>query len=151
MFSLFVFDLDGTLVDSRQDIADAANDLVESYGASRLPEERIGRMVGEGAATLVARVFDAVGVQKPVEALDRFLALYGQRLLRHTRPYAGIPEVLDAVERRASLAVLTNKPRTPTLEILSGLGLARHFKPDAIVGGDDAFPRKPDPAGLLHL
>ena len=60
-FSLFVFDLDGTLVDSRRDIAESANALLESCGAAPLPEERIGRMVGDGAATLVARAFAAAG------------------------------------------------------------------------------------------
>jgi phosphoglycolate phosphatase len=150
-FSLFVFDLDGTLIDSRQDIADAANRLIESCGFERLPAEQIGRMIGEGAATLVARVFATVGAAAPPDALDRFLALYEDGLLRHTRAYGGIPEVLAAVAERASMAVLTNKPLVPTLEILEGLDLARHFRREAIIGGDGSFPRKPDPDGLLHL
>jgi len=148
---LIVFDLDGTLIDSRRDLADAANALLESEGAAPLSEERIGRMVGDGAATLVARAFEASGVERPADALERFLALYDARLLNHTRPYPGIPEVLEALGLRSPLAVLTNKPLASTRRILAGLGLARHFPDNAVVGGDGPFPRKPDPAGLLHL
>jgi phosphoglycolate phosphatase len=150
-FRLVVFDLDGTLVDSRRDIADAANALLEACGAAPLPEDRIGRMVGDGAATLVARAFVASGIEQPPDALDRFVAIYGRRLLNHTRPYPGMAEVLDALGSRARLAVLTNKPIAATREILAGLALARYFPEDAVLGGDGRFPRKPDPAGLLHL
>jgi phosphoglycolate phosphatase len=148
---LIVFDLDGTLVDSRKDIADAANLLIESCGAAPLPEETIGRMVGDGAATLVARAFEAVGQSPPPDALARFLDLYGQRLLVHTRPYPDMPEVLEALTRRAPLAVLTNKPLAATREILSGLDLARYFPASRVLGGDGPLPRKPEPAGLLSL
>ena len=150
-FRLIVFDLDGTLIDSRRDLADAANVLLESCGAGPLSEEQIGRMVGDGAATLVARVFEASGLEQPADALERFLALYDQRLLDHTRPYPGMLEVLEVLGLRATLAVLTNKPLASTRRILAGLDLARHFAEDAVVGGDGPFPRKPDPAGLRHL
>jgi phosphoglycolate phosphatase len=151
MFQLIVFDLDGTLIDSRRDIADAANATLVACGGQPLPEERIGRMVGDGAAVLVARAFEAAGIERPADALDRFLALYDDRLLRHTRPYPGIPDVLSALGARATLAVLTNKPLKATRAILEGLALARHFEPGRVVGGDGPFPRKPDPAGLQHL
>ena len=148
---LFVFDLDGTLVDSRRDIADAANALLVSCGAEPLPEEQIGRMVGDGAARLVARAFEASGVERPPDALERYLACYDGRLLNHTCPYDGIPAVLDALRPRAALAVLTNKPMASTRRILDGLDLARYFPADAVIGGDGPFPRKPDPAALRHL
>jgi phosphoglycolate phosphatase len=147
---LIVFDLDGTLVDSRRDLAESANELLEHCGGSPLGEEAIGRMVGDGAATLVARVFAAAAVPQPVDALPRFLALYNARLLRFTRPYPGIPELLAGLQRRATLAVLTNKPRAATGEILAGLNLARYFE-SRVVGGDGPFPRKPSPDGLEHL
>src|ERR1700704_5168461 len=89
-FRLFVFDLDGTLVDSRRDLADSANLLLASAGAPPLSEEAIGHMVGDGAVTLVARVFAVAGVTAPADALARFLAIYDTRLLEHTRPYPGM-------------------------------------------------------------
>jgi phosphoglycolate phosphatase len=150
-YSLIVFDLDGTLVNSRRDIADAANALLTSCGGPPIPEAEIARMVGEGAATLLARAFRAAGIPLPSDALERYLVIYDGLLLEHTRPYVGIPEVLDQLGRRAALAVLTNKPIAPTRRILDGLDLARHFSPDAILGGDGPFPRKPDPAALLRL
>jgi phosphoglycolate phosphatase len=149
-FALIVFDLDGTLVDSRRDIAEAANTLLEECGAAPQAEEQIGRMVGDGAATLVARAFAAVGMAAPADALERFVAIYGRRLLRHTRPYPGIPDVLSRLSQRAALALLTNKPNAATREILEGLDLARYFGA-SVIGGDGPFPRKPNPSGLQHL
>jgi phosphoglycolate phosphatase len=151
MLQLIVFDLDGTLVDSRRDIAESANATLVACGAAPLPEDDIGRMVGDGAPVLVARAFAAAGVEKPADALDRFLAIYNGRLLRHTRPYDGIPELLAELEQRAALAVLTNKPIAATRAILDGLELSRYFQADQVFGGDGPFPRKPDPAGLRHL
>jgi phosphoglycolate phosphatase len=151
MFDLIVFDLDGTLIDSRRDLANSANALLQSCGAAPLPEERIGRMVGDGAATLVARVFEARGVVAPPDALSRFLALYDERLLEHTRPYDGVPGMLQIVSARARLALLTNKPLAATRRIVNGLELSRYFPDTATIGGDGPFPRKPDPAGLRHL
>jgi len=150
MVDLYVFDLDGTLVDSRRDLADSANALLEECGGAPLPEERVGRMVGDGAAVLVSRVFAAAGLPLPSDALPRFLAFYDRRLLDHTRPYAGMIETLDALRARAPMAVLTNKPLAATRRILDGLGLATFFG-DAIIGGDGPLPRKPEPAGLQHL
>ena len=150
-FSLIVFDLDGTLVDSKRDLANATNALLVECGAAPLPDDRIGRMVGDGAAVLVARAFDASGIRRPADALERFLAIYSAHLLDHTRPYPDVPEVLAALADRADLAVLTNKPIESTRRILDGLSLSRHFAPDAVVGGDGPLPRKPDPAGLRHL
>lgn len=151
MFALFVFDLDGTLVDSRRDLADSANLLLGECGAAPHTEDAIGRMVGDGAATLVARAFAAAGLTAPRDALARFLAIYDARLLEHTRPYPGVPEVLETLGQRARLALLTNKPLGATRQVLEGLDLARYFQPDGVIGGDGPFPRKPDPAGLRHL
>jgi phosphoglycolate phosphatase len=146
-----VFDLDGTLVDSRRDIAESANALLESCGARPLPEEAIGRMVGEGAATLVANAFHAAGVPRPPDAIDRFLAIYDARLLKYTRPYSRVAEVLETLASRARLAVLTNKPLAATRTILAGLDLAKYFDDGSVVGGDGRFARKPDPEGLRYL
>jgi phosphoglycolate phosphatase len=148
---LFVFDLDGTLIDSRRDIADSANDLLLLAGANPLPEQTIGRMVGDGVATLLARAFSASGREQPVDALDRFLEIYSRRLLEHTRPYPQVPQVLNALSERGRLAVLTNKPIDATRRILAGLDLARYFSDSFVIGGDGPLARKPDPAGLCHL
>jgi phosphoglycolate phosphatase len=150
-FRLFVFDLDGTLINSQRDIADAANLLLESAGAGRLPENVVAQMVGDGAATLVQRAFLAAGVPPPPDALGRFLEIYGSRLVAHTVPYPAVPAVLEVIAQRASVAVLTNKPLTLTRRILVELKLAHYFADDAVVGGGGPFPRKPDPAGLRHL
>lgn len=107
-------------------------------------------MLGEGAPVLIRRAFEAAGLgSPPAGALDAFLAIYGERLLIHTRPYAGIPEVLAALAEEHSLAVLTNKPARPARAVLDGLALSRFFR--TIVGGDGPLGKKPDPSGLLDL
>src|SRR5207237_4754519 len=125
--------------------------LLVATGGPPLPEQAIGRMVGDGAAALVARAFAATGRQAPRDALDRFLAIYDDHLLDHTRPYDGIPEVLAALRSRAALAVLTNKPLRSTRRVLAGLDLARFFSEDGVIGGDGPFARTPDPSGPPHL
>src|SRR5262245_15792575 len=93
-FRLIVFDLDGTLIDSRRDIANSANALLVDCGARPLPEALVGRMVGDGAAVLIARAFEASGIDKPADALERFITIYGRHLTDHTRPYDGVEEML---------------------------------------------------------
>jgi phosphoglycolate phosphatase len=145
-----VFDLDGTLVDSRRDLAESANAVLERFGCRPHSEEAIGRMVGDGAATLVRRAFEASGCQQPPDALERFLAIYNSRLLTFTRPYEGVTDVLTDLAPRAILAVCTNKPLDATRTILNELELAPYFG-SRVVGGDGPLPRKPDPAGLAFL
>jgi phosphoglycolate phosphatase len=148
--SLFVFDLDGTLVDSRRDIAESANAVLEECGGTPHAEEAIGAMVGDGAALLIARAFAAANVALPADALQRFLRIYDGRLLRHTVAYEGMTQVLDTLAARGTLAVLTNKPIGATQAILDGLGLAPYFA-DRVLGGDGPHPRKPDASGLRQL
>jgi phosphoglycolate phosphatase len=147
---LVVFDLDGTLVDSKRDLASATNDLVRELGGAPLTEDAVGNMVGEGASVLVARALRASGLAEDAPgALARFLELYDARLLDTTRPYPGMLDTLDALADRASLAVLTNKPARATMRLLEALELQRFFP--AVIGGDSPFGRKPDPAGLAEL
>jgi phosphoglycolate phosphatase len=149
-FPLVVFDLDGTLIDSRRDIAEAANRLVAEYGGRRLPEEQIVRMVGEGVALLVERATAAAGIHPvPERAADRFVEIYNQGLLVHTRAYSGILEVLRGLSGLTRLAILTNKPESSSVTILDALGLAPFFW--RILGGDNPWGRKPDPDALRHL
>lgn len=150
MFRLLVFDLDGTLVDSRQDLAQATNRLILEYGAQPLDQDRIVHMVGEGVEKLIGRAFAAASVAgDAARAVPRFLELYGERLLVHTRAYSGVPEALGELSQVVSLAVLTNKPRALSETILQGLGLAPFF--GEILGGDGPHARKPDPQGLNVL
>jgi phosphoglycolate phosphatase len=146
---LVAFDLDGTLIDSRRDLTDAANALLIEAGGAPLDEEQIGGMVGEGARLLVQRALTAAGIPLFAEALPRFLALYDERLLNHTRLYPGVEPVVHAARRAARVSVLTNKPIRPTERILDGLGIRGWF--DDVVGGDGPYGRKPDPAGLRAL
>jgi len=148
---LAVFDLDGTLIDSRRDLADSANVMLAGYGARRLDEEHITSMVGCGAATLVKRVMTAADVDAPLEeGLARFLAAYDERLTQYTRPYDGIPALLDELRSRpVAMALLTNKPLAQSVRILDVFGLSKYFQ--WVIGGDGPWPRKPEPDGLRFL
>jgi phosphoglycolate phosphatase len=146
---LIAFDLDGTLIDSRRDLTDAANALIVELGGAPLSEEAIGNMVGEGARLLVQRALAAARIGDVSGALQRFLALYDERLLNHTRLYAGIEVVIGRARAHARLAVLTNKPAAPSERILQALGVRDRF--EGLIGGDGAYPRKPDPSSLLAL
>jgi phosphoglycolate phosphatase len=153
MTPLVVFDLDGTLVDSRQDLADSTNAMLESLGASPLHLDRVVMMVGEGARVLVQRALEAAGLPSeggPLDdALSRFHACYRSRLLATTRPYPGISEMLGEAARLATLAMLTNKPLRPSQQLVEAFGWNAHFV--QVMGGDGEVPRKPDPGGLQQL
>lgn len=146
---LIAFDLDGTLIDSRRDLADSVNLLITELGGSPLSEEAVGRMVGEGARVLVRRALAAAGLGEVPGSMTRFLAIYDTRLLDHTRAYDGIADAVRAAREHARVAVLTNKPSAPSERILAGLGLRDLF--DDVVGGDGPLPRKPDPSSLRAL
>ena len=150
MIQLVVFDLDGTLVDSSRDLAEATNALLADLGATPLSLDAVVSLVGEGAAVLVRRALERAGLDPDTPyALERFLVHYDARLLDTTRPYAGMVEAVNAVRARHRVAVLTNKPERPTRQILQGLGIDALFSD--VIGGDSAHGRKPDPAGLLDL
>ena len=147
---LVAFDLDGTLIDSHLDLADAANATLGAFGRGPLPAATVAAMVGEGARVLIERAFRACDVTPPpTEALEVFLRLYEERLVVHTRPYAGIPATLAALSTHCRLAVLTNKPQHPAERLLDHFELARFFF--RVIGGDTAWPRKPEPAALESL
>jgi phosphoglycolate phosphatase len=150
MFSLVVFDLDGTLIDSIGDLAIAVNLLVAEHGGRVLAQAEVATMVGEGARLLVSRAFAAAGVTSdPHAVLPRFAEIYESLLPGQTRPYPGVPAMLDGAGRVATLAVLSNKPTSATRKILALLGIDHHFL--EILGGDGPFPRKPHADGLRHL
>lgn len=147
---LLVFDLDGTLVDSMEDLTTAVNAALAAVapGAWPLPRARVRALIGSGARNLVARSLAAAGLEHPVDdVLPIFLERYRGCLLDKTRPYPGVPEALDRLADR-TLAVLTNKPGDMSREILAGLGLLPRFF--RVYGAGDVPGKKPDPAGL-HL
>jgi phosphoglycolate phosphatase len=148
---LIVFDLDGTLVDSRRDLADSTNDVLASYGAAPLSIDDVAGMVGEGAKVLVERALGAAGLRPDEpDALRRFRGFYDRRLLDHTRAYDGMAATLDELHRRGHvMAVLTNKPQAPSERLIGALGLAQYFR--HVIGGDGDLPRKPAPEGLQGL
>jgi phosphoglycolate phosphatase len=150
MRSLIVFDLDGTLVDSSVDLANAVNALLSDLGAAAIAVGEVVAMVGDGAPVLVRRALTAAGLNPETPgALDRFLAHYDAHVLDNTRPYPGMVETLRELSSTVSLAVLTNKPARATELVLKGLDLRRYFQ--EVIGGDTPFGRKPSPDGLLHL
>jgi phosphoglycolate phosphatase len=147
---LVVFDLDGTLVDSSLDLANAVNRTFASVGAPVLPVSEVRSFVGEGARRLIEKAIAATGVPHSADdLLPIFLDIYRDVLLENTRLYPGVVEVLDALAPRHRLAVLTNKPGDMSRAILSGLGVARRFH--WIWGAGDVPARKPDPEGLRRL
>ena len=146
---LIAFDLDGTLIDSRRDLADSANQLLGELGAAPLSEDAIGRMVGEGARVLVQRALAAAGLTETPGAVPRFLEIYDTRLLNHTKAYEGVADAVRLARQHARVAVLTNKPGKPSERILEALGIRNLFAD--VIGGDSPFGRKPDPAGLFEL
>lgn len=145
-----VFDLDGTLVDTRRDLAEGVNRMRADFGLPPLALDRVVALVGEGARNLVAR---AVASEIPGAALEeafaRFLGHYRAVCLATTQAYPGIPALLAALAPRYPMAVLTNKPEATSRLILDHLDLARFFR--ALVAGDTLPTRKPDPEGLRHL
>ena len=153
--SLIVFDLDGTLVDSRLDLAESTNEMLGTFGAPALSVDRVAMMVGEGARKLVVQALAAAGLGDDAagvnvdDALGRFREIYDRRLLVHTRPYDGIAEAVNRLSRIGPLAVLTNKPDAPSRRLLDAFELSGYFQ--QVIGGDSEFARKPDPEGLRAL
>ena len=143
-----VFDLDGTLVDSGRDIAEAANHALEKAGLLRLPHDELESYVGDGAPLLLARAarLDVKDLKIAAMVTD-FLDYYAEHPLDHTTLMPGALEAMDALGRYP-LGVCTNKPRRTSLAVLRGLGLEARFK--GLVAGDDLPKRKPDPTMVVE-
>lgn len=143
-----VFDLDGTLVDSRRDIAEAANHALDKNGFAKLPHDELESYVGDGAPALMSRSarLDAKDEKVSVLVAD-FLDYYAEHPLDHTRLMPGALQALDEL-RNYTLGVCTNKPRRTSLAVLHGLELEARFS--GVVAGDDLPQRKPDPAPVLE-
>ncbi len=149
-FDLVVFDLDGTLADTAQDLTAALNAVLRELGRAQLPEARVRTMIGHGARALVRKGLAATGVvtdQIVEQAFARFLAIYGEAICTETRPFEGAADMLDDLAARGvKTALCTNKPEALTHDLLAGLGWSDRFA--AVVGGDTLPVRKPDPGPL---
>ena len=145
-----VFDLDGTLIDSRLDIAAATNHVLAERGLPTLPVERVASFVGDGAPALLARAANVPDDDPLVaELLGPFLDFYTAHPTPHTTFMPGALEALEALGGRRSLALCTNKPRRTTDAVLASLSLSRHFA--VVLAGGDLPRKKPDPAPLFHI
>jgi phosphoglycolate phosphatase len=145
----FVFDLDGTLIDSKLDLVRSVNAMLLKTGRAELPTELVASYIGHGAPQLIASVLGpAADEERRREALAIFLAHYEENKLQLTRPYPGVVEGLRALAG-TPMAVLTNKPAKVSREILEGLKLAHFFR--AVYGGDSFEKKKPDPSGALAI
>lgn len=145
-----IFDLDGTLIDSRGDLTTAVNLMRKSYGLPPLPVDRVVAFVGNGIGSLVRRAVTDAPDLAETEAIDRMKQFYLQHLLDQTCLYPGVKAGLTAFRAAGiPLAVFTNKPEDATRTILAGLGVGELFS--AIVGSGGKFPLKPAPDGLLHI
>ena len=147
-----IFDLDGTLIDSQQDLVNSVNATRTWMGLPALDDHLVASYVGNGAPVLIRRALGDEASQDDVDrALEHFLAHYREHMLDHTKLYPGVRESLDMLKDRGlNMAVLTNKPVRFSQLLVEGLGLASHF--DRVYGGN-SFPdrKKPDPIGIETL
>ena len=144
-----IFDLDGTLIDSKLDLALAVNAARRHMRLEALPHEQIFGYVGHGAPTLIRRSLGEQATDKMVElALRYFLEYYGGHMLDNTVTYPGVREGLSMLAGRP-MAVLTNKPVRFSEKILEGLGIATYFR--YVYGGNSFERKKPDPMGVEAL
>ena len=148
---LLIFDLDGTLIDSSQDLAISMNATREYMGMPPLDPKLIFSYVGNGAPILVRRALGPGASEEAVEeALAYFLKFYRVHALEHTKLYDGVGEAIGALaDAKHTMAVLTNKPVRISTDIIAALGLAGHFP--RVYGGDSFPSKKPDPIGINTL
>lgn len=151
---LLIFDLDGTLVDSRLDLANSVNAMLGHYKRHPLPADVIANYVGDGAPMLVRRALgDPEDEQFVHEALNFFISYYREHKLDNTHLYAGVLESLTALRTggngNRTMAILSNKPVNPTRQISEALGLTGFFV--QIYGGNSFPTKKPDPHGVEVL
>jgi phosphoglycolate phosphatase len=153
---LVIFDLDGTLIDSRLDLVHSVNAALRHIGRPELPDDVIASYVGDGAPILIQRALGGEQVAESAvrKGLEFFLAYYREHKLDHTTVYPGIAEALSTIQQSSNgtprkLAVLSNKPVIPSLAIVEALGLGQFFF--QIYGGNSFATKKPDPEGAHKL
>jgi phosphoglycolate phosphatase len=141
-----IFDLDGTLIDSKLDLALAVNAALLEMGRAELPHETIFSYVGQGAPNLIARALgEGANEEECLRGLEFFIKYYSVHKLDNTSVYPGVRETLDTL-KGMPMAILTNKPVGASRGIVEGLGLTGHFQ--FIYGGNSFERKKPDPMGV---
>lgn len=150
--SVLVFDLDGTLVSSVEDLVATLNVVLEAAGHDSIPLEEVSQMVGMGAKVLIQRGLDYHGVEWTEETIaplfEHFLEYYGANIAVHTRPFEGVISALETFKSAGwKLAVCTNKAERLTLPLLQALDMDKHF--DSVIGGDTFKVPKPDAEPVL--
>jgi phosphoglycolate phosphatase len=147
---LLIFDLDGTLIDSRTDLVNSVNGMLRHVGRKELPAEVVATYIGDGAPMLVRRALgDPADDRYFQDALQYFLDFYREHKLDHTTVYDGVFDALEALRGGRRMAVLTNKPVNPSRAIVEALGLGQYFS--QVYGGNSFPTKKPDPMGALQL
>jgi phosphoglycolate phosphatase len=158
---LLIFDLDGTLIDSRQDLANSINAMLIHFGKKELPHEVIASYIGDGAPMLVRRSLGDPDDENFVQdAMLYFLSWYREHKLDTTYVYEGVKEALNAIQKSRNgasaqgtpslkMAVLSNKPVGPSRAIVEALGLGQYFF--QVYGGNSFHTKKPDPTGVQAL
>ncbi len=145
-----IFDLDGTLIDSIEDIAASVNAALVEFGFPTHTTAAYVAMMGEGASMLVSRALPAGNEARVVEVLERYRTHYARRLTQATRPYPGIPELLRALQSRGvRLGVLSNKRDDFTRAIVAALFPSVPWV--AVFGERAGVPKKPDPTAALEV
>jgi phosphoglycolate phosphatase len=149
--ALAIFDLDGTLIDSKRDLVDSVNATLDYMGRHKLAEAVISSYVGNGAPILIQRALGDEATQEQVaQGLAFFLGYYREHKLDYTKLYPGVQEALDLLrDQGVRLAVLTNKPVRASVDIVAGLGLGDYFL--RVYGGNSFPTKKPDPQGLQTI
>lgn len=148
MKRLILYDLDGTLVDTLQDITIAANHMLAQLCLPALTADEVKPFVGRGVLELIARCLNTDGSDAIDHGMHVYRAYYGQHLMDHSRLYPGARELLEHFTPRLQ-GVVTNKPNPYSTQLLEGLGVAGYFL--EIIGGEGTYPRKPSPAGVQAL
>jgi phosphoglycolate phosphatase len=147
---LLIFDLDGTLIDSKEDLVNSVNAMLAWKHRDPLPHDVVASYIGNGAPMLVKRALPGLGEDDHLAALQFFLDYYREHMLDATVLYPGVREALDRLHgERVPLAILTNKPVRFSVQLIAGLGLAGHFF--QIYGGNSFEEKKPHPIGIERL